>query len=246
MKSEHPDPHLLDEYTLKTLPERAARRLSAHVQGCATCWQHLEDREELLGSLALLLPSAEPPAGIEEAIMQRIKEAPLQDGEAVTGMRPAHAGRPWVVRGFFGPLRPVLGAVAAVLIIALAAGNLVQWLRGGSMREAAAGLSLIVLVGQAGAPGAYGTVVLDPKDNGGVLAVRGLPRLDSGHVYQLWLYKSAERWSCGVFGVGGDGYGNLLLEVPKGFREFTGIGITIEPTGGSPLPSGQLVAKSTR
>ena len=108
------------------------------------------------------------------------------------------------------------------------------------------GLSLIVLVGQGVAPDAYGTVVLDPKDNGGVLAVRGLPLLDTGHVYQLWLYKRAGQWSCGVFGVGGDGYGNLLLEVPREFREFTAIGITIEPVGGSPLPSGALVAKSSR
>ena len=103
-----------------------------------------------------------------------------------------------------------------------------------------------MLVGQGAAPGAYGTVVLDPKDNGGVLAVRGLPRLESGRIYQLWLFKLSDRRSCGVFSVSGDGYGNLLLEVPKDFREFTGIGITIEPAGGSPQPTGRLVAMSTR
>ena len=40
-----------------------------------------------------------------------------------------------------------------------------------------------------------------------------------------------------------DGYGNLLLEVPKDFEGFTSVGITIEPAGGSLMPSGMLVAK---
>jgi anti-sigma-K factor RskA len=235
MNNEHPDQYLLDEYALQTLPDAEALRIRSHVQGCDACRKQLEERKDALGNLALLIPGAEPPTGLEESIMRKIADTP-QNPRHHAGSR-TEAARVW---------GPVPAAIAAVLIVALGVGNIVQWHRAGAPREAAPGLALIVLAGQAGAPDAYGTVVLDPKDNGGVLAVRGLPRLDAGRVYQLWLMKGGERRSCGVFGVSGDGYGNLLLEVPKDFREFTGIGITIEPPGGSTLPSGPFVAASTR
>ncbi len=69
-------------------------------------------------------------------------------------------------------------------------------------------------------------------------------RLDASQTYQLWLYRKEDQRSGGIFGVSTDGYGNLLLDVPKDFKEFTSIGITIEPAGGSLKPSGTLVAKS--
>ena len=72
--------------------------------------------------------------------------------------------------------------------------------------------------------------------------MRGLPRLDVAHQYQLWLIRGTERRSGGVFSVDEDGYGNLLLNVPKDFKGFTSIGISVEPSGGSPAPTGARVA----
>ncbi len=132
-----------------------------------------------------------------------------------------------------------------MVVLALGAGNVIQWQQAASARKAASapGLSLIVLVGVDAGAGAYGTVVLDREDNGGVLAVRGLRRLDAAHTYQLWLYRESEQRSGGTFAVSTEGYGNLLLDVPVDFKGFTSIGITVEPAGGSPTPSGTLVAK---
>ena len=133
------DQNVLDEYALSTLPEDDARRIRAHVERCGACRKLLEEREDLLGTLALAVPGAEPPARLEESIMRKIAEAPqpraarglLPSGTALSaGGRMPRAGR-----SFLGS--PAFAAIAAVLIIALAAGNLIQWLRGGSPREAA-------------------------------------------------------------------------------------------------------------
>jgi len=186
-----------------------------------------------MGRIALALGEAEPPAGLEQRIMARLALAAPGDT--------APAGR----RRTFAFLRsPAWGIAAVVLVLLLAAGNVTQWARGApSARTAASpGLDTIILVGVNDAKGAYGTVVLDAKDNGGVLAVRDMPRLDAGHQYQLWLVRGDERRSGGVFSVDDDGYGNLLLSIPRDFKGFTGIGISVEPKGGSPAPTGARVA----
>jgi anti-sigma-K factor RskA len=72
--------------------------------------------------------------------------------------------------------------------------------------------------------------------------MRGLPRLDPAHQYQLWLVKDGERRSGGVFDADEYGYANLLLRVPRDFRGFTAIGVSVEPAGGSPGPTGDHVA----
>ena len=45
--------------------------------------------------------------------------------------------------------------------------------------------------------------------------------------------------------VNADGYGSLQLSVPKEFKGFHAIGISIEPAGGSPQPTGARVMSGT-
>jgi anti-sigma-K factor RskA len=81
-------------------------------------------------------------------------------------------------------------------------------------------------------------VVLDRGDHEGVLAVTDLPRLDAAHQYQVWLIRGAERRGAGVFSVDAQGYGSVLLSVPVDFRDFHGLGVSVEPAGGSLMPTG--------
>jgi anti-sigma-K factor RskA len=222
---------LLPGLALGSLEPNEERQARDHLARCVACRDELDALEEVMGRMALALPRADPPPGLEKKIMDRIQ-----------GTRRAAATRDARPRAAFFR-HPAFGAAAAVLIVLLGAGNLVQWFRGAPARgPGAPGLTTIVLVGVNTGQGAYGTVVLDAQDNGGVLAVRGLPRLDMGHQYQLWLVRDGERQSGGVFSVDEDGYGNLLLQVPKDFKGFTSIGITVEPAGGSPAPTGARVA----
>jgi len=129
---------------------------------------------------------------------------------------------------------PLLSAAAA----ALAVGNLVQLglprtetakavpaVRPGSapgaespLETLKAGLEVVMLNGNDRAPKAFGTIVLDPDDNHGILAVRDLPA-SSGR-YELWLRTDTDRLSAGVFEVNDDGYGALMLKIPNDFKNF--------------------------
>jgi anti-sigma-K factor RskA len=230
--SDHPARELLPGYSLGCLEEAEEREVRAHVAVCPTCRDELAALQEVTGSLALALPPATPPAGLEDRIRQSIV------GLARASRAPrAGRARSYRVRA--------LGAVAAVLIVALGAGNILQLSRGARGPQAAASLTTAVLKGTEGQLDAYGTIVLDPEDNHGVLAVRGLHRLDAGHQYQLWLIKDTERRSGGVFSVNADGYGALMLEVPPDFKGFRSMGISVEPTGGSPAPTGAAVMRGT-
>jgi len=223
----HPDPEILDNYALGCLEEAEARDVGEHVRGCAACQKLMAETENLLGDLAVLVAPMDPPPDLENSVMRGLPSVPSPFGVRRMNLR-----------------QPVALAAVAVLLIALAAGNVAQWLAHPAPKSRQiVGLTLIVLVGRSGSADAYGTVVLDPVDNGGVLAVRGLARLDATHVYQLWMVRNREARSGGTFTVSEDGYGNLLLQVPKDFRDFSSVAISREPLGGSSTPSGEFVAE---
>jgi anti-sigma-K factor RskA len=232
--SDHPTRELLPGYALGCLEAAEEREVRDHLAGCQACREELASFQEVTGSLALALPPVTPPSGLENRILVNVGKS-LHPSSSQADQR-----RPW-------PLRiRAIGAVAAILIVALAAGNVLQLRsRGASASQAVPSLTMAVLRGTAVVPDAYGTMVLDPEDNHGVLAVRGLLRLDEAHQYQLWLIKGTERRSGGVFSVSADGYGALMLDVPPDFKGFRAMGISIEPKGGSPSPTGSAVMRGT-
>jgi len=229
MSDHHALGDLLPGFALGILEEDEELRVREHLADCPACMDDLAALREVTGSLSLAVRRVEPPAVLEEKIMQRIG-----------------ASRPTPRRSFPAWYR-TLGAVAAVLIVALATGNILQW-RGilpPRSSASAPGLTTAALFGVDEVRDAYGTIVLDPEDNHGVLAVRGLSNLDAAHQYQLWLIKGTERRSGGVFSVNADGYGALMLSVPADFKGFRAIGISIEPAGGSLQPTGARVMSGT-
>jgi hypothetical protein len=153
-------------------------------------------------ALNLSVPLHTPPPDLEDRIM------------AAVSRKPRAKPLPWV---------PLLSAAAA----ALAVGNLAQLVLPHSqpvpvVQPAAPvlkpGLEVVMLNGNDQAPKAFGTIVLDPDDNHGILAVRDLPA-SSGR-YELWLHTESQSLSAGVFDVNDDGYGALLLKIPEGFVNF--------------------------
>ncbi len=90
-------------------------------------------------------------------------------------------------------------------------------------------------------PGATGMLVISQDGNLGTLIVDNLPALDSTHQYQLWLIQDNQRASGGVFSVSQDGYGALMVHSTVPLITYSSFGITIEPTGGSPGPTGEKV-----
>jgi len=235
MSESHPVRNLLPAYALGILDAQEKRQVAAHIELCDACREELASFRDVTGRMAASLPEVEPPADLEERILR-----------AVRSSRPAARRLPPrrvpAARRRSAPWRALTG-IAAALAVALAAGNLLQWtgVIPPAGRVMPPRLTTATLLGVGAARGAYGTIVLDSRDSEGVLAVTGLPGLDAGHQYQLWLIRGGERRSAGVFSSDAEGYGSLLISVPSDFRDFRSFGVSVEPWGGSPAPTGARV-----
>ncbi len=238
MSDEHQVRDLLPGYSLGILEEKEKNSVREHLAQCASCRAELASYREVTGRLAAGIPGRDPPAGLEGRILKGISDA--QRGS------PQREPRRFAAPPRRGPW-PALTALAAMCVLALGAGNLLQWK--GVLQPPAQSLqprlTTAVLTGTGDAHGAYGTIVLDPMDNKGVLAVTGLRALDRQHQYQLWLIKDGKRRSAGVFSPDAEGYGSMLLTVPSDFKDFRSFGVSIEPWGGSPAPTGPRVLAGT-
>ena len=92
------------------------------------------------------------------------------------------------------------------------------------------------------ASGARGRAYLDPTTDQMLVAVSRLPQLPADRAYQLWFVRpDGMRDSGGVFRVGEGGEGTILARAPAGLAAYTAIGITEEPSGGSPGPTGPKI-----
>jgi anti-sigma-K factor RskA len=230
MRDDHEILGLLSGYALGCLSPEEAAQVEEHLPRCGECRQQLAAWREVTGALAFGVEQRTPPDGLESRIMARIEER-----------RPPR-GMPAILHF----PRPILAAVASVLIAVLGAGNIAFWVRESRPHSSVtSSLITVFLTGTSDARDAYGTIVIDRDDNHGIMAVRGLQPLDSSRKYQLWLVRNGERRSGGVFSVDPDGYGSLQVTVPPDFRGFTSFGISIEPAEGSPAPTGTRVMKGT-
>jgi len=237
MSDEHKVRDLLPGYSLGILEEEEKNLVREHLARCSSCRAELASYREVTGRLAAAISPSDPSAGMEGRILKGISAA-QRDASRRTP-RPSGAPRrgPW----------PALTAIAAMCVLALGAGNLLQWK--GALRPplhtVQPRLMTALLSGAGDTENAYGTIVLDPDDNKGVLAVTGLRGLDKRHQYQLWLVKGDEHRSGGVFSPDAEGYGSLLLTVPLDFKDFRSFTVSVEPWGGSSVPTGSPVMAGT-
>jgi anti-sigma-K factor RskA len=231
---------LLPGYALGSLSPEEAEAVRVHLAHCRDCRAELAKYQDVTGSLGLAAAEHEPPPDLEARLLERIASEATR-----SALRPRRSAAALQRRSAPWRAHPVAAAVAAALILALGATNVVLLTKLPRPRSAGPSLVTVALVGTNAARGAYGTIVLDMDDNRGVLAVRGLEPLDPGRQYQLWITRGSERRSGGLFSVTDDGYGSLQITVPREFTGFTGFGISIEPSGGSAGPTGERVMSGT-
>jgi anti-sigma-K factor RskA len=111
---------------------------------------------------------------------------------------------------------------------------------------AAPGVSVNMLWGTEHSVKAWGMIACCAVSESGtvaLLAVLNLPPLPRDKVYQVWLIKGEERMSAGLFEVDSTGYAQTVIIPLAPMAEFQAIGITVEPLGGSPSPTGTGVLR---
>jgi len=100
---------------------------------------------------------------------------------------------------------------------------------------------VLALAATDAAPGATGKLVISRDGEYGTLVADGLPALDAGHQYQVWLIRTGQHTSGGVFSVGHHGYGVIEILAPEPLGSYPSFHVTVEPSGGSPAPTGAEV-----
>jgi anti-sigma-K factor RskA len=235
---------LIPAYALDCLDEDEAAAVSEHLATCAVCRAELRSYQEVTEEMAYTGPQLDPPQRVKAALMGRV--------QASTEVKPEGASGPsgWLqfVQGQIqsvGSVRlgPAWGLVALVLVLVLVASNILLWRQVNALHASSrtTAMRVVALKGTAAAPEATGLIVVSLDGRHGTIVVDDLPQLDEAHQYQLWLIKDGHRASGAVFSVSQDGYGSKWVDSPEPLAGYTSFGVTIEPEGGSPGPTGEKV-----
>ncbi len=229
---------LLPAYALDCLDEDELITVAEHLAVCADCRVQLRAYEATVGRLALAAPKVAPRPELRARLLERIQPPRTR----VMAQPRSTWWASWLVSMRRTSLLWV--AAALILVVLLGLSNLWLWQRlnqlaaaqqpGGVMRT-------VVLSGTEAVPAASGLIVISLDGHHGTLVVDRLPPLTESQQYQLWLIEDDQRDSGGVFSVSEEGYGALWIDSVAPLSSYTGFGITIEPSGGSPGPTGPKV-----
>ncbi|MFI1396241.1 anti-sigma factor domain-containing protein [Streptomyces sp. NPDC020681] len=232
-----PDLHAaVGAYVLHALEENERRAFEQHLADCEACRQEVDELNATAARLGRAVAIGAP-AELKDQVMRRV---------AATGQE-----RPLPVRDRFGPPARWLPrlALAACLAAAVAFGGIAIWqheeaetarsaVRQAEQREAAAADVLsapdAVYQTQELAGGGLATVAVSRNEDAAAFIATGLPELPAGKVYELWFAEAGTMRPAGL--LSGTASRQLtLLDGPVGGA--TGVGVTVEPAGGSAQPT---------
>lgn len=233
MRNTHHVLDLLPAYALDCLEEAEAIRVSEHLADCVNCQAALVAYQKVVDELPLAAVESTPPPELREKLLTKVRRHSVV---------PSPARVTWRQRLEPFTKMPFWGAASLALIMVLAINNWFLWRQLGSLqKETPAAFQVVRLLGTEKFPQASGMLVISENGEYGTLVVDSLPRLDEAHKYQLWLIQGEQRSSGGVFSVGEGGYASLWISSPQPLIAYNRFGITIEPLGGSPGPTGDRV-----
>ncbi|HET6443215.1 MAG TPA: anti-sigma factor [candidate division Zixibacteria bacterium] len=234
---------IIPAYALGSLDVGETEVASRHLAVCETCRAELVAYEEVVDALPLAASEFEPSPVLKERLMQRVSSASASDKGGVEPVASPESGSSWWQRVaealrilINGPSwRPVALVFAVVLVVS----NVLIWQQ--TNKPDPNSWRRIGLTGTVVAPDATGIIYISADGRNGTLIVDRLPQLGSENEYQLWLIEDGERSSGAIFSVDEDGYRGIQIESVEPLENFDSFGITIEPAGGSPGPTGERV-----
>jgi anti-sigma-K factor RskA len=246
------DAHVIDlipAFALNCLDETEASVVAQHLETCSACQAELLAYQDVAGQLTMAAPDADPPVALKQRLLTNLhREEERTAIRSKTAVSPPHPSS-WqqfltYLNRFFS--QPAWQVAALLLIVALGIGNLVLWQRANQPdAQPTPALQVYNLEGTDNAPGASGLIVMSVNGRNGTLIVENLPALSQAQQYQLWLIDDdGQRTSGSVFSVSADGYSVLDIESARSLFDYPAFGITVEPAGGSPAPTGQRVLGS--
>jgi hypothetical protein len=244
------DEHVLDlipAYAMECLDPEEINQVEIHLAQCTRCKEELNSYQAVVNRLALSPSQVNPPRHLKESILKSVElrhsSLPIHPPDRAPGVLHSQKRGAWMA--WARTLLPVWGTASFILVLALGISTFLLWQQVQKASQPGtitfSDFQIVPLKGTSSAPKANGILVISQDGLAGSLNVDGLPLLDSTHQYQLWLIEQGKRISGGVFSVNQQGYGSLKVNSSRPLIEYSSFGITIEPAGGSPGPTGDKV-----
>jgi anti-sigma-K factor RskA len=234
----------LAAYALGALDAEDIHTLEDHLASCQECQIELADYLAVSDGLLAALPPQAPSPALRRRLSARLPRS----------NKPARTSPtlPFPLTSF----KQLVTAIAFVILIGL---NLFSALQVRELQRQQAELTQRMNIGQSAiamlaypetkklpiSEGVAGSLLVDPDAKTAVLFTWNLPELAEDEIYQIWLIDSqGNRVSGGLFAPDlMQTYTSAKVTSPFPLSDFVGLGVTIEPWGGSPGPTGPNVLK---
>ncbi|MFJ9407929.1 anti-sigma factor domain-containing protein [Streptomyces sp. NPDC101393] len=237
---------LTGAYAVNALHGEEAREFERHLLACTACTQEVRElaaTAERLGLATALVP----PPEMRQQVLRRIATVRQEPPKVTRGDR--RGG------GSVGRARRLPRMVLAACLAAAAAfGGIALWQHDqaedarAQAQQAARQADAVTRVlaapdarattGKVGS-GATGTVVVSRSQGRAAFLASGLPRPADGKVYQLWFSDNGRMRPAGLLDQNRSDAA-VLMDGPVG--KASGMGVTVEPAGGSKQPTTTPIA----
>jgi anti-sigma-K factor RskA len=228
---------LLPAYVLDTLSDDETCQVAEHLASCAACQAEFTRLQQVADELPLALRQVAPHPRVKVSLMKAIharKPHSTLSSQQVSGQKLFSFWRAW---------RPVF-AMAVILVLIVS--NVWLWRQLNEVSgQSGIAFQVLTLANTEYSPHAVGELIMDPKGESGTLLVHNLSELGTTHQYQVWLIRNGKHVSAGVFSVDLQGYAQFLIQASDPLGTYDSIGISVEPYGGSPGPTGTNVLGGT-
>ncbi len=247
--------HLLDAYALGAVEAEDTGPIEEHLAECLACWEHLTEAQRAAALLALAVPLEQP----RERLRQRILAQAQKEG--------ARKAVRWKATVGVRRMLPVAAGVLAAIAVASLSWSLVLQRQTDDLRQDYSALqqqastsqelmghqrqllALLVtpdvqsvdLTASGVAAGAVATYMWSPSSSAGAIVGNKLPSAPEGMVYQLWFFRPDGVWVDGGTFQAVDGIGHHAAKLEAWDEDFTAVGVTVEPAGGSAIPTAEPV-----
>jgi anti-sigma-K factor RskA len=215
---------LTGAYALDAVSGTDRAEFERHLGQCAACRQEVAELRATGARLAVAA-AVDPPPELKAAVLAAVARTRRLPPK-VPVVRELSRAKTW-------RLRVSLVGAAAAAVAAVVFGVATSPAPVDSVLDAPDAVA-IQGIGQG-----HATLVVSRSRNQAVLLASDLPALDAGHVYQVWLIGVGGARSAGLMASEAS-QRMLVAELPP---DVDRIGITVEPAGGSPGPTGPAVTR---
>ncbi len=234
----HDPHHLTGAYAAGALDDHERAEVESHLLVCADCAREVADLREALAELSILTEAA-PPPGLRDSVLASIATVrPLPP--AASDPMPAAAPVLATVTPLAPRRRVLTWLASAAAVLALVAGG-VAWHPWSPDRPGVTTAQSVLdardaRTWSAAMGSGRATVARSAELRRAALVLEGLQALPSGRTYQAWIqFSDGSLKSAGLVSSVSSGRASLVLGGDT--ARAVGVGLTLEPAGGSPQPT---------